>query len=63
MTTMANLGACLRRLHRDERGMEVPSLILLLAFVVIPVIIALGHFSQDILDMLHRNAEQLRPGD
>ncbi|WP_422374227.1 Flp family type IVb pilin [Roseibium sp.] len=54
---------CVRRFLRDQRGMEVPTLIMLMAFVGIPLIIALTQFSEDILGILSSAVDRLRPGD
>lgn len=40
------------RLRRDQRGLTVPEMIMLAAFVLIPVIIAVGGFSKQILGSL-----------
>ncbi len=62
MTRLRRLQS-LRRLHADESGMEVPSMIMLLAFITIPLIIALGGFSKDILKMLSDSTDRLKPGE
>ena len=40
------------RLRRDQRGLTVPEMIMLAAFVLIPVTIAVGGFSKQILTSL-----------
>lgn len=42
----------LDNLHRDQNGLTVPEMIMLAAFVVIPVIIAVGGFGTQILESL-----------
>jgi Flp pilus assembly pilin Flp len=46
------LNTLLSNLHRDQKGLTVPEMIMLAAFVIIPVIIAVGGFGQQILDAL-----------
>ena len=55
--------AGLARLHTDDCGMEVPSMIMMLAFITIPLIIALGGFSEDILKLLSSATDRLKPGE
>ncbi|MCO6188243.1 hypothetical protein [Rhizobium sp. L1K21] len=54
---------CLRRLHLDQRGMEVATIIILMAVVGIPLIIALTGFGSDILDLLKDSTDRLRPNE
>jgi hypothetical protein len=53
----------LARIHKDTSGMEVPNLIMLMAFVGIPLIIALTGFAEDILKILEDAVDRLRPGE
>lgn len=49
------------RVSADERGMEVPSAIMLLSMVTIPLIMILVSFADQITDMLKDAVERLRP--
>ena len=49
-------------LAEDEEGMEVPSAILLLALVSLPLILVLINFADQIVDILNEDVAKLRPG-
>lgn len=46
---LSTAGAALRRLHSDDSGLSTAELIMLAAFVLIPLIIAIGGFGSEIL--------------
>ena len=54
--------ARLTLLAEDEEGMEVPSAILLLALVSLPLILVLINFADQIVDILNEDVAKLRPG-
>lgn len=60
---MSNYSCLLAKIYFCTKGLEVPNLIMLMAFVGIPLIIALTGFSNDILDILEDAVERLKPGE
>ncbi len=51
-------GATMRRLNRDEQGLTGPEMIMLAALIMIPVVIALTAFGDEILGwMKDKNSE------
>ncbi len=50
-------GGALRRLHADDSGLSTAELIMLAAFVLIPIIIAVGGFGSQIIGSLGSSVE------
>ncbi len=55
--------ARLAALHRDERGMEPAMIVMLMALVGIPLVIALTYFGDQILGDLKDATGRLKPNE
>lgn len=55
----AYLAGCVKLLHRDERGVAAADVILVIAAVSVPLIVALVAFGDDIVNYLENQVRKL----